>query len=285
MCGIMQPRPRAQPWPHVPPKASGTLAAGSRPCALPSPSPLTLPTTRFYLKPKQLANLSEPGGCVSQSASPVSLKTHHDKESTEKVTAATPQCLHSALRHWSPPGLHLGGDGDPSPRTWMLRPEQGNDPTYRCCALPNTSDDVAIYGIKMHLRAPTANPPHPHPLAPPNSCHSRPQISKRRSAEAKSSAFPGGGCFSLLGPQACPPAEALVLGRRLVRPSPEEPLTCPQASSFAPPTCSRRRLCPPCPSPWSEVAKAVGTPKPGLTPVLSAPPLPFPNAHGVSTAS
>lgn len=46
---------------------------------------------------------------------------------------------------------------------------------------------------------------------------------------------------------------------------------------------SRHRLYPPCPGPWSEVAKAVRTPKPGLTPVLSAPPPPSPNAHGVST--
>lgn len=81
---------------HVCPEASGTLVAGSQPHVLPSPSLLTLPTTRFYLKPKQLANLSELGGCVSESGSPVFLETHHNQESTETIhgsyTPVSAQC-------------------------------------------------------------------------------------------------------------------------------------------------------------------------------------------------
>lgn len=53
----------------------------------------------------------------------------------------------------------------------------------------------------------------------------------------------------------------------------------PRRAPHLPPS----RLCPLCPGPWSEVTEAVRTPKPGLTPDLSAHPA-LPKCSGVSTA-
>lgn len=66
-------------------------------------------------------------------------------------------------------------------------------------------------------------------------------------------------------------------------PAPTGPSPAPLVPTSHLLKCSRHRLYPPCPGPWSEVTKAVRTPKPGLTPVLSAPPPPSPNAHRVSS--